>query len=68
MLSQSLGDDALEAHRARVYKEQGAVLGGTLSEDDADPPPAQQTCQPLLAFVQRQVPKILAIELQEVEA
>jgi hypothetical protein len=38
-----------------------------LAEDDADPPPAKQPCQPLLAVAQRQVPKILAIKLQEVE-
>jgi hypothetical protein len=66
MVRQSLADDALEAHAARVHEEQGAVLVVMLAEDDADPP-AKQPGQPLLAVAQRQVPKILAVKLQEVQ-
>jgi hypothetical protein len=52
--AQLLRDDPLKAHATSVHEEQGAILVGLVTEDDADPPSAQQPRQPLLAVSQRQ--------------
>jgi hypothetical protein len=65
---QPLRDDALQAHYAGMPEDGGAVLVRVVAQHDAEPAPAQQPRQPLLAVVQGQAAEVLAVELKEVES
>jgi hypothetical protein len=56
-----------ETHDASLPKDRGAILVGVVAKDDAEPAPAQQPRQPLLAVVQGQAAEVLAVELQQME-
>jgi len=64
---QPLRHDALKAHAARVPEDRSGVIVGVVAEDDAEPAPAQQPRQALLASAKRQGAEVLAVELEQVE-
>jgi hypothetical protein len=66
--AQPLRHNALEAHAARVPEGRGAVLVGVVAQNDAEPAPAEQPRQALLAVDQRQSAEVLAAELEQVKA
>src|ERR1700733_15159416 len=53
--------DALQAHDAGLPEDRGAVLVGVVPQDEAEPTPAQQLRQPLLAVSQRHAAEVLAV-------
>jgi hypothetical protein len=59
--AQPLRHNALKTHTARVPEDCSAVIIGVIAEHDAEPAPAQQPRQALLAVAQGQAAEVLAV-------